>query len=286
MTASSAPARFRGGLAALAAARAAAGLRLLARRLLLGLAGERRLLGDQRLAVGLRDLVVVGVDLRERQEAVAVAAVVDERRLQRRLDPGDLGEVDVAGELPLVQGLKVEFLDLGSVHHHHAGLLRVGGVDQHFLVSWRLSGRRRPGGPGGPAPACDLLAGAAARRGPPVPGPAAAGRGSGSARSCAFHRGSVSGAGRVPAPRPFRPGRGPGLSQSGANACRRCAGTIQDDGSGLAMPRACDEYERERHATQPFRAPPYARAPEMTTGFSPAWRRAAGGTAALAPAGF
>ena len=62
-----------------------------------------------------------------------VAAVVDERRLQRRLDPGDLGEVDVAGELPLVQRLEVELIDPGSVHHHHAGLFRVGGVDQHFL---------------------------------------------------------------------------------------------------------------------------------------------------------
>ena len=46
---------------------------------------------DQRLPVGDRDLVVVGMDFRERQEAVAVAAILDERRLQRRLDAGDLG---------------------------------------------------------------------------------------------------------------------------------------------------------------------------------------------------
>ncbi len=46
---------------------------------------------DQRLSVGDRDLVVVGMDFRERQEAMAVAAILDERRLQRRLDAGDLG---------------------------------------------------------------------------------------------------------------------------------------------------------------------------------------------------
>ena len=54
--------------------------------------GDLALLGlDQRLPVGDRDLVVVGMDFREGEEAVAVAAVVDEGRLQRRLDPGDLG---------------------------------------------------------------------------------------------------------------------------------------------------------------------------------------------------
>ena len=45
---------------------------------------------DQRLPVGDRDLVVVGMDFRKGEEAVAVAAVIDERRLQRRLDPRDL----------------------------------------------------------------------------------------------------------------------------------------------------------------------------------------------------
>ena len=40
---------------------------------------------DQRLPVGDRDLVIVGMDFAEGQEAVAVAAIFDERRLQRRL---------------------------------------------------------------------------------------------------------------------------------------------------------------------------------------------------------
>ena len=37
------------------------------------------------------DLVIIGVDLAEGQETVAVAAIVDKRRLQGRFDPGHLG---------------------------------------------------------------------------------------------------------------------------------------------------------------------------------------------------
>ena len=54
-----------------------------------GLGEGALLLLDQRLPVGDRDLVVVRMDFREGEEAVAVAAVVDERRLERRLDAGD-----------------------------------------------------------------------------------------------------------------------------------------------------------------------------------------------------
>ena len=60
-----------------------------------------RLLGQQLLAIGDRDLVVVRMDFREGQEAVAIATVLDERRLERRLDAHHLGEVDVALELLL-----------------------------------------------------------------------------------------------------------------------------------------------------------------------------------------
>ena len=56
-------------------------------------------LGDQRLPVGDRDLIVVGMDFAEGEEAVAVAAVVDEGGLQRRLDARHLGQIDVAAEL-------------------------------------------------------------------------------------------------------------------------------------------------------------------------------------------
>ena len=48
-------------------------------------------LAEQRLAILLGDLVIIGMDFREGEEAVAVAAVIDERRLQRRFDPGNLG---------------------------------------------------------------------------------------------------------------------------------------------------------------------------------------------------
>src|SRR5215468_4381281 len=54
---------------------------------------------DQRLAVGDRDLIVIGMNFRERQKAMTVAAVVDEGRLQRRLNARDLGEVDVTAKL-------------------------------------------------------------------------------------------------------------------------------------------------------------------------------------------
>src|SRR6185437_598243 len=54
---------------------------------------------DQRLPVGDGDLVVIRVDFRKRQEAVTVAAIIDERRLQRRLNARDLGEIDVTAKL-------------------------------------------------------------------------------------------------------------------------------------------------------------------------------------------
>ena len=73
------------------------------------------------------------MDFAEGQEAVAVAAVVDERRLQRRLDARYLGEIDVAAKLFAVSGLEVEFFDAIAAQHHHPGLLRMGRVDKHFV---------------------------------------------------------------------------------------------------------------------------------------------------------
>jgi len=91
----------------------------------LGLAMRALFVGDQRLPVGDRDLIVIRMDFRERQEAVAVAAVVDEGGLERGLYPRDLGEIDVAAQLAAVRGLKVEFLDPVAAQHHHPGLLRM-----------------------------------------------------------------------------------------------------------------------------------------------------------------
>ena len=96
-------------------------------------AGHRPLFLDQRLTVGDRDLVVVGVDFGEGQETMPVPAIFHEGRLQRRFDPRHLGQVDVPGQLALVYGLEIEFFDLVSVDHDHPGFLGMGGVDKHFL---------------------------------------------------------------------------------------------------------------------------------------------------------
>ena len=87
----------------------------------------------QRFAIRDRDLVVIRMDLRKRQETMAVSAIVHKCRLQRRFDPGYFCEVDVASKLAFVFGFKVEFLNLVSIDHHNAGLFRVGGIDKHFL---------------------------------------------------------------------------------------------------------------------------------------------------------
>ena len=87
---------------------------------------------DQRLPIGDRDLVIVGMDFAEGEKAVAVAAIFDEGRLQRRFNAGDLGEVDVAAQLLALGGLEIKLFDAIAADHDHPGLFRVGGVDQHF----------------------------------------------------------------------------------------------------------------------------------------------------------
>jgi hypothetical protein len=132
----------------LAAARTAA----LGLGLLLGLGGHGlgifAFLGQQRLAVGDRDLVVVGMDFGKREEAVAVAAVIHEGGLERRFDPRHLCQIDISRKLPLAQRLEVELLDLGSVNHDNPGFLRVRGIDKHLLCHDVLA--RKPPGHGRP----------------------------------------------------------------------------------------------------------------------------------------
>ena len=55
------------------------------------------LLGKKRLTVGDGDLVVIRMDFRKREEAVAIPAVIDKGRLQRRLDARHLRKIDVSG---------------------------------------------------------------------------------------------------------------------------------------------------------------------------------------------
>ena len=88
---------------------------------------------DQRLTVGDRNLIIVGMDFAEGEEAMAVAAIFDEGRLQRRLYARDLGEVDVAAQLFALGGFEIKFLDAIAADHNDPGLFRVGSIDQHFV---------------------------------------------------------------------------------------------------------------------------------------------------------
>ena len=119
--------------ARIAVARAAAAVAGAVLALFLGLAVGALIGLDQRLTVGDRDLIVVRVDFAERQEAVAVAAIFDERRLQRRLYARDLGEIDIAAELLALGGLEIKLFDAVAADHNDPGLFRVGGVDQHLV---------------------------------------------------------------------------------------------------------------------------------------------------------
>jgi hypothetical protein len=110
---------------------------------------------DQRLTVGDRDLIIVGMDFAEGQEAVAVAAIFDEGRLQRRLYAGDLGEIDISTQLLALGSLEVKLFDTIAADHNDPGLFRVGSVDQHFVGHFgthdgggRVSRRARVARPG------------------------------------------------------------------------------------------------------------------------------------------
>ena len=73
------------------------------------------------------------MDFAEGEKAVAIAAVVDEGGLQRRLDARHLGQIDVAAKLFTVGRLEVEFLDPVAAQNDHPGLFRMGRIDEHFV---------------------------------------------------------------------------------------------------------------------------------------------------------
>jgi hypothetical protein len=99
----------------------------------LGLAMRAFVGFDQGLTVGDRNLVIVGMDFAEGQEAVAIAAIFDEGGLQRWLYAGDLGEIDISTQLFSLSCLEIKFFDAIAAHHDNPGLFRVGGIDQHFV---------------------------------------------------------------------------------------------------------------------------------------------------------
>ena len=82
-----------------------------------------------RFADGNRNLVIIRVNFREGQKAMAVSAVVYESGLQRGLDTSDFCEIDISAELFARCQFVVEFLNPVAARHHHPGLFRVGGVD-------------------------------------------------------------------------------------------------------------------------------------------------------------
>ena len=95
------------------------------------LGGVLGFLAQQGVPIRLGDLVIVRMDFAEGQEAVAVAAIVDERRLERRFYPGDFGEIDIAFELLVLGGFEVKLLDPVSLDDRDPGLFRVARIDQH-----------------------------------------------------------------------------------------------------------------------------------------------------------
>ena len=101
--------------------------------LLFGLAMGALFGFDQGLTVRDGNLVVVGMDFAEGEKAVAVAAIFDEGRLQRRLYTRDLCEVDVAAQLLALGGLEIKLFDAVATDHNDPGLFRMGGIDQHFV---------------------------------------------------------------------------------------------------------------------------------------------------------
>src|SRR5690606_32111305 len=77
-------------------------------RFLGGLGGG--FLVEEGLPVGHRDLIVIGVDFVEGQEAVAVAAVFNEGSLQGRLNACHFGEINVSPQQLAGGGFEIELL--------------------------------------------------------------------------------------------------------------------------------------------------------------------------------
>ena len=109
----------------------------------------RGFLGEQGVAVFLGDLVVIGMDLAECEEAMPVAAEINKGGLKRWFYPRYLGEVDIALDLLAVGRLEVEFFNTVALEHRHPGFFRVARIDKHARchcnVSRRAGRGHRPG---------------------------------------------------------------------------------------------------------------------------------------------
>ncbi len=103
----------------------------------LGFGFRCREFGLDRFLIGVRDRVIVGVDFGEGEEAVAVAAVLNEGGLQRRLNARHLGQIDIASELFAVLRLEIEIFNAFSVEHRDPGFFRDG--RRRSALSWPLN---------------------------------------------------------------------------------------------------------------------------------------------------
>ena len=197
-----------------------------------------RLLFEQRLPVGDRNLVVVGMDLVKGEETVAVAVIVDEGGLQRGFDPRDLRQIDVALQKGLVGGLEVELFELVAIDDDDPRFLRVGRVDKHALCHCRdvsMSRRARAHGGAGRARRESSGSGATAARRRASPANPRQGRGT---RMRILHRPATA-ACRRPTERNGRRrrafGREPGIRPpSIAHPRRERQRALQTTGSGSA----------------------------------------------------
>ena len=61
----------------------------------------------------------------------AIAAEIDESRLQRGFDPGYLGEIDIALDLLVFGRFEIEFLNPVALQNRHPGFFRVARIDEH-----------------------------------------------------------------------------------------------------------------------------------------------------------
>src|SRR5690606_16003252 len=78
-------------------------------------------------------LEVVAGDFLQRQEAVALGAVIHERRLQGRLEPRDAALVNVGLLLFLGRLFDVDVVQRLAIDNSHAQFFCLRGVDQHSL---------------------------------------------------------------------------------------------------------------------------------------------------------
>ena len=74
---------------------------------------------------------VTAVDFLKGQEAMPVGAILDKSGFQRRFNPGDAPFVNIGFFLLAGGGFNVEVIKPLAIHHGHAQLFLLSGVNQH-----------------------------------------------------------------------------------------------------------------------------------------------------------